>query len=46
MIAQELNEKNIQTQAGIFEDKETVWEKLNQNKIDNAIDSIPGKIMN
>ena len=45
MIAQELNGKNIQTQAGLFEEIEKAWEKLDQNKIDNAIDSIPGRIM-
>ena len=46
MIAQELNEKNIQTQAGLFKEIEKAWEKLDQNKIDNAIDSIPDRIMN
>ena len=45
MIAQELNGKNIQTQAGLFEEIEKAWERLDQNKIDNAIDSIPGRII-
>ena len=46
MIAQELNGKNIQTQAELFEEIEKAWERLDQNKIDNAIDSISGRIMN
>ena len=45
MIAQELNGKNIQTQAELFEEIEKAWERLDQNKIDNAIDLIPGRIM-
>ena len=45
MKTQELSGKNIQTQAGLFEEIEKAWEKLDQNKIDNAIDSIPGRIM-
>ena len=45
MITQELNGKNIQTQAGLFEEIEKGRERLNQNKIENAIDSIPGRIM-
>ena len=45
MIAQELNGKNIQIQAELFEEIEKAWERLDQNKIDNAIDSIPGRIM-
>ena len=46
MIAQELNGKNIQTQTGLFEEIEKTCERLDQNKIDNAIDSISGRIMN
>ena len=45
MITQELNGKNIQTQAELFKEIEIAWERLDQNKIDNAIDSIPGRIM-
>ena len=45
IIAQELNEKNIQTQAGLFEEIEKAWERLDQNKIGNYIDSIPSRIM-
>ena len=46
MITQELNGKNIQTHAGLFKEIEKAWEKLDQNKIDNATYSIPGRIMN
>ena len=45
MIAQELNGKNIHTQARLFEEIEKAWERLDQNKIGNAIDSISGRIM-
>ena len=45
MISKELNGKNIQTQAGLFEEIEKAWERRDQNKIDNAIDSISGRIM-
>ena len=45
MIAQELNGKNIQTQAELFEEIEKAWERLDQ-KNDNTFDSIPVIIMN
>ena len=45
MIVQELNRKNIQAQAGLFEEIEKAWERLDQNKIENVIDFIPGEIM-
>ena len=45
MIAQELNGKNIPKQAGLFEEIEKAWKRLDRNKIGNAIDSIPGRKM-
>ena len=44
MIVQELKSKNIKTQAGIFEKIEEAEERLNKNKIYNAIDLTTGRI--
>ena len=40
-----MNGKNIQTKTWLFEEIEKAWERIDQNKIDNAIDSIPGRII-
>ena len=45
ILAEQLNKKDINTQAELISEIENAWEQLSQLTIDNWIDFMPGRIM-
>ena len=45
IFAKQLNKNDINTQDDLISEIENAWEQLNQETIENWIDSISGRIM-